>query len=99
MSYGAPEEVFRGDVLADHGAAPPPPLGGSIPMATTREALHGEPQHAAAVSYVAAPNHEVPDVEALLVEAIEVIETARPAPLSTSPSSSNTRSPMSSVVR
>ena len=32
---------------------------------------------------VAAPNHEVPDVEALLLEAIEMIETARPAPLST----------------
>ena len=32
---------------------------------------------------VAAPNHKVPDVEELLIEAIEALETARPAPLST----------------
>ena len=32
---------------------------------------------------VAAPNHKVPDVEELLLEAIEALETARPAPLST----------------
>lgn len=32
---------------------------------------------------VAAPNHKVPDVEELLIQAIEALETARPAPLST----------------
>ncbi len=37
----------------------------------------------AASAQLAAPNHEVPDVERLLVEAIEILETARPAPLST----------------
>lgn len=46
------------------------------PVDERRAPAHG-------MNHIAAPNHEVPDVEALLVEAIEMIETARPAPLST----------------
>ena len=39
--------------------------------------------HTAAQNHIAAPNHKVPDVEELLIQAIEALETARPAPLST----------------
>lgn len=56
--------------------SPPPPSESGIPFA--HEAAPG--RHAAPL---AAPNHEVPDVEAILIEAIEMVETARPAPLST----------------
>lgn len=52
----------------DGADLPPPPPSGATPIT---------------VAHVAAPNHEVPDVEALLVAAIEMVETARTAPLST----------------
>lgn len=59
----------------EHAAADPSTGELGIPVSS------GVPAHG--VAPLAAPNHEVPDVEALLVEAIELIETARPAPLST----------------
>lgn len=75
---------------------PPPPTGEAVSDVAPAPVVPG---HQVASTYdasqaahfapatggvpLAAPNHEVPDVEALLLEAIEMIETARPAPLST----------------
>ena len=42
-----------------------------------------EPVDPFAQPVVAPPNHHVPEVEELLAEAIDIIETARPVPLST----------------
>ena len=71
--------------LFDHEDPYPPPPSGP---ASDHAPAHGAtPAHSAERSHggvpLSAPNHEVPDVEALLLAAIEMIETARPAPLST----------------
>ena len=92
MSHAAPEDFLHNDGERQGGSAPPPPPSdGSIPVARAGEHVAGPahaPAHALANAVsgtpLAAPNHAVPDVEALLIDAIEIIETARPAPLSTS---------------
>lgn len=80
------------DHFFDHEdvGAPPPPPEASIPFAHETRPHHAAvdptPNRVASgapAPNLAAPNHEVPAVEALLVEAIEIVETARPAPLST----------------
>lgn len=73
--------TYAGEHAFDHDSGSPSPGDAGIPFSTSTRAPAAAPAHSAAP--LAAPNHEVPDVDALLVDAIEIVETARPAPLST----------------
>ena len=78
MNHASTDDYFEGD----YGEVSPSP-DGSIPLATSQTPPPEQHLAGGQTTAPAAPNHEVPDVEALLIEAIEIIETARPAPLST----------------
>ncbi len=78
MSHAGPDDFLSADE--------PTSAGNSIPMARPQPSqpqAQPQPRPQPTVQKVQAPNHVVPDVEALLIDAIEIIETARPAPLST----------------